>query len=95
MTSIWRFTLVFSMLNFCTIKTIYGDKMTALDLKVDKEYNTSIHYDKNTSGEFPSFVIDGSEISWNELGRQLMTFEGFNLNLILHEEDFNRFAGTT
>ena len=29
----------------------------------------------------PVIVIDGKEISWNEFGQMLMTYEGFNFKL--------------
>jgi len=32
-------------------------------------------------------VIDGREVSWDEFGRMLMTFEGFKFKLEIFETD--------
>jgi len=43
-----------------------------------------IEWDDAQNGEIPLLVIDGREITWEEFGRMLMTFEGwqFKLNLV-------------
>ena len=44
-----------------------------------------IGYDAETEG--PMLVIDGKEISWDEFGRMLLTFEGFAFKLEIHDVD--------
>jgi hypothetical protein len=34
-----------------------------------------------TDGRIPCLIIDGKEVSWDELGRMLMTYEGFQFKL--------------
>jgi hypothetical protein len=33
----------------------------------------------------PIVVIDGKEFSWGEVGRMLMSFEGFNVEMTVHD----------
>ena len=40
-----------------------------------------IDWDDESHGELPMLVIDGKEVSWEELGRMLMTYEGFQFRL--------------
>jgi hypothetical protein len=44
-----------------------------------------ITWDDDTDGEVPCLVIDGKELSWNEFGRMLMTYEGFHFKLEIFE----------
>ena len=44
-----------------------------------------ITWDDDTNGEVPCLVIDGKELSWHEVGRMLMTFEGFHFKLEIFE----------
>ena len=40
-----------------------------------------IEWDDAQDGRVPLLIIDGQEITWEELGRMLMTFEGFQFKL--------------
>lgn len=40
-----------------------------------------IGYDETTDGLIPLVVIDGREVSWEEFGRMLMTFEGWQFRM--------------
>ena len=40
-----------------------------------------IEWDDDTGGEIPLLIIDGNPITWKQLGRMLMTYEGFNFKL--------------
>ena len=33
-----------------------------------------------------SYVVDGKEITWQEMGRMLMTFEGFQFKLEIRDK---------
>lgn len=46
-----------------------------------------ITWDDANEGRVPLMVIDGREISWDDLGRMLMTFEGWQLKLEIHQRD--------
>ena len=39
-----------------------------------------IEWDDATDGRTPMLVIDGRAFTWDEVGRMLITFEGFTLN---------------
>jgi hypothetical protein len=42
-----------------------------------------IEWDQSKDGSVPLLVIDGKEVSWDELGRMLMTFEGWQFRLAI------------
>ena len=42
-----------------------------------------IDWDASEDGRVPLLVIDGQEVSWDELGRMLMTFEGWQFRLAI------------
>jgi hypothetical protein len=42
-----------------------------------------IDLDVSEEGRMPLLVIDGQEVSWHELGRMLMTFEGWQFRLAI------------
>ncbi len=42
-----------------------------------------IAWDDDQDGRLPLFIIDGREISWDEFGRMLMSFEGSQFRLTL------------
>jgi len=42
-----------------------------------------IDWDVSEEGRVPLLVIDGQEVSWHELGRMLMTFEGWQFRLAI------------
>lgn len=45
-----------------------------------------IAWDDAYDGRLPLMIIDGQEISWEELGRMLMTFEGFHFQLEIRDK---------
>jgi hypothetical protein len=42
-----------------------------------------IEWDESEDGRVPLLVIDGKEVSWDELGRMLMSFEGWQFRLAI------------
>jgi hypothetical protein len=44
-----------------------------------------IEWDESADGRVPLLVIDGQEVSWDELGRMLMSFEGWQFRLEICE----------
>jgi hypothetical protein len=44
-----------------------------------------IEWDEGTEGATPILVVDGRSLSWDEVGRMLMTFEGFTLRARLED----------
>lgn len=53
----------------------------------DNTVRGRIDYDPSRPGEHtPLLVIDGKEISWEEFGRMIMTYEGFNFRLVIFDK---------
>ena len=48
---------------------------------VDQIVRGSIECDLETDDRMPLMVIDGREVTWEEFGRILMTFEGWQFKL--------------
>lgn len=48
---------------------------------VDKTVRARIGWDDATDGHVPLLIIDGREVSWDEFGQMLMTFEGWQFRL--------------
>jgi len=44
-----------------------------------------IEWDESEDGRVPLLVIDGQEVPWNEFGRMLMTFEGWQLRVTIRD----------
>jgi hypothetical protein len=44
-----------------------------------------IEWDASADGRVPLLVIDGQEVSWEELGRMLMSFEGWQFRLAIRD----------
>ncbi|MEP7346225.1 MAG: calcium-binding protein [Gemmatimonadaceae bacterium] len=44
-----------------------------------------IEWDPDTEGALPLLIVDGRTFTWNQIGRMLMTFEGFTLNAIVQD----------
>ena len=42
-----------------------------------------IEWDESEDGRVPLLVIDGQEVSWDELGRMLMSFEGWQFRVAI------------
>jgi hypothetical protein len=45
-----------------------------------------IEWDEDHDGEVPVLIIDGKEITWRELGRMLMSYEGWQFKLSIHDK---------
>lgn len=44
-----------------------------------------IEWDPETEGTRPLLIVDGRTFTWDQIGRMLMTFEGFTLNAVVKE----------
>jgi hypothetical protein len=49
-----------------------------------------ITWDDDTDGEIPLLIIDGKPVTWEQLGRMLMTYEGFNFKLEIFDRSESR-----
>jgi hypothetical protein len=49
-------------------------------IAADQRFVGRIEWDPETNGELPLVVIDGKPFTWDQVGRMLMTFEGFTLD---------------
>jgi len=44
-----------------------------------------IEWDPETEGALPLLIVDGRSFTWDQIGRMLMTFEGFSLNATIED----------
>ena len=44
-----------------------------------------IEWDAETEGALPLLIVDGRTFTWDQIGRMLMTFEGFTLNALVED----------
>ncbi len=44
-----------------------------------------IEWDPETEGALPLLIVDGRTFTWDQIGRMLMTFEGFRLHAIVED----------
>ena len=56
-------------------RTEFGWQLTS-----DQRLVGRIEWDSDTNGALPLIVIDGKPFTWEQVGRMLMTFEGFPLD---------------
>ena len=49
-------------------------------IAADQRFVGRIEWDPETNGWLPLIVIDGKPFTWEQVGRMLMTFEGFTLD---------------
>ena len=68
-------------------KHIERGDLTRYQITHDSVVRGHIAWDDNEDGQVPCLVIDGKELSWEEFGRMLMTYEGFDFRI----EIFDRF----
>jgi hypothetical protein len=69
----------------CALSTKHlVDGQLGLQIAEHRVVQGRIEWDETHDGRVPLLVIDGREIDWDEFGRMLMTFEGwqFRLNLM-------------
>jgi hypothetical protein len=48
---------------------------------IDSTVRGRIEWDESQAGHLPLVVVDGREVSWNDLGRMLMSMEGWQFRL--------------
>jgi len=51
----------------------------------DKVVRARIEWDEAEDGCVPLIVVDGREITWNQFGRMLMSFEGWQFKLEIRD----------
>jgi hypothetical protein len=66
-------------------KHIEKSNFTRFQITNDGVVRGQIIWDDNEDGRVPCLVIDGKELSWEEFGRMLTTYEGFNFKLEIFE----------
>ena len=66
-------------------KHIEPDDFTRYSITDENTVRGRITWDDETDGMLPCLVIDGKELSWEEFGRMLMTYEGFHFKLEIFE----------
>ncbi len=69
---------------------IEPDHLTRYSITDDNVVRGHINWDDETEGQVPLLVIDGKELSWYELGRMLMAYEGFHFKLEIFDETEER-----
>ena len=83
------------MLNKLIAKTRKGLAEQQVETRVfpnGQEYNTLIHdkftglieYDESSNGT-PLIIIDGKPFTWEKVGKMLMTYEGFQIKVKMHD----------
>ncbi|TFE37912.1 hypothetical protein E2553_38390 [Paraburkholderia dipogonis] len=50
---------------------------------IDSTVRGRIEWDESQAGDLPLVVVDGKEVSWDDLGRMLMSMEGWQFRLDL------------
>jgi hypothetical protein len=60
---------------------VSGENLSIADLLV----RGRVEYDSETDGRTPMLVIDGREVSWEQFGRLLMMFEGWQFKLEIRD----------
>jgi len=63
-----------------------GSLSVADDLTVRGRFE----WDDETDGELPLLVIDGKAVTWDEFGRILMTFEGWQFKIEIYDQSEER-----
>jgi hypothetical protein len=62
------------------------DGQHGLQITDDRVVRGKIEWDVAQDGRVPLLIIDGREITWNELGRMLMSFEGWQFKLTVGDK---------
>jgi hypothetical protein len=52
---------------------------------IDRQLTGRIEWDPDTEGATPLLVVDGRALKWDDVGRMLMTIEGFTLHARLED----------
>ena len=61
------------------VRSEYGTQIA------DRTVCGRIEWDESEDGRVPLLVIDGQEVSWDELGRMLMSFEGWQFRVEIRD----------
>jgi hypothetical protein len=77
--------LIERMRRALAIKHLVDDKL-GLQIADHQIVRGLITWDENSEDRMPLLVIDGREISWDEFGRMLMTFEGWQFKLEIRDK---------
>jgi hypothetical protein len=62
------------------------DGQFGLQIADDRVVRGKIEWDVDQDGRVPLLVIDGREITWDEMGRMLMSFEGWQFKLTVADK---------
>jgi hypothetical protein len=62
----------------------------SLSLTDDLKVRGRFEWDNETDGELPLLVIDGKAVTWDEFGRILMTFEGWQFKIEIYDPSEER-----
>ena len=62
------------------------DGKHGLQITDDMVVRGKIECDLDHDGRVPLLIIDGREITWDELGRMLMSFEGWQFKLTVADK---------
>lgn len=54
-----------------------------MDLRLPSRPYARIEWDETSDERMPLLVIDGREVSWEEFGRMLMSFEGWQFRMVI------------
>lgn len=57
-----------------------------LQIADDQDVRGTIGWDEDEDGRVPLLVVDGREITWEEFGRMLMTYEGWQFKLQIRDK---------
>ena len=58
----------------------FVDGESGLQIGDNRVVQGMVESDRDYDGRTPLLIIDGREVTWRQLGRMLMSFEGFQLN---------------
>ena len=61
-----------------------------LQITEDATVRGIISWDTDQDGDVPLLVIDGRDVTWKEMGRMMMSFEGFHFKLEIFEPSEER-----
>jgi hypothetical protein len=59
---------------------------TDLEIADHRVVRGRIDWDDASNGRVPSLVVDGREVSWDDFGRMLTGFEGFQFRLHIQDK---------
>jgi hypothetical protein len=63
-----------------------ADGEHGLQISAERVVRGRVEWDDARNGGVPLLIIDGREIGWNEFGRMLMSFEGWQFKLTIRDK---------